>query len=88
NSHIRKILIANKEKKLTLADFPIDTESFFSTVLGYLSRNRETLFSYKSESKFNIALYIYNKERNHLEVICRICDDRITKKNRAWKPGF
>ncbi|MDN2610630.1 hypothetical protein OB915_19575 [Klebsiella pneumoniae] len=29
NSHIRKILIANKEKKLTLADFPIDTESFF-----------------------------------------------------------
>ncbi|EFO3892477.1 GAF domain-containing protein, partial [Escherichia coli] len=44
NSHIRKILIANKEKKLTLADFPIDTASFFSTVLGYLSRNRETLF--------------------------------------------
>lgn len=88
NSHIRSILIKNKENNLKDEDFRQDTKEFFMTILGYLSRHREILFDYKSESKFNIALYIYSEDKQQLVVNSRICDDRIIRKDRAWKPGF
>ena len=75
-------------KDLTTENVVDDVGIFFETVLGFLSSKREVLFGYKGESKFNIALYMYDTNSGSLKVRARLCDDRLTKRNRSWKSGF
>ncbi|WP_178392333.1 hypothetical protein [Raoultella ornithinolytica] len=53
----------SQAKDLTTENVTNDVGTFFDTVLGFLSSKREVLFGYKGESKFNIALYLYDSTR-------------------------
>ncbi|EKN4074939.1 GAF domain-containing protein [Yersinia enterocolitica] len=95
--HFTTLLIMNKlnimaeraqSNDLTQENVTNDAGLFFNTVLGLLSSKREVLFGYKSESKFNIALYLYDPASNSLNVRARLCDDRLQQRNRSWKSGF
>ncbi|WP_409161594.1 GAF domain-containing protein [Pectobacterium sp. B2J-2] len=95
--HFTTLLIKDKlsimaekaqSQNLTHENVTTDTRAFFKTVLGFLSSKREVLFGYKSESKFNIALYLYDSSSDLLTVKARLCDDRLQKRNRSWKSGF
>lgn len=48
---------------------------------------REALFNYNSSSLYNVALYAYDELGGTLEVLVRDCDNRLKRRNRAWKPG-
>lgn len=78
----------SQAKDLTTENVTNDVGTFFDTVLGFLSSKREVLFGYKGESKFNIALYLYDSTSGSLNVRARLCDDRLQKRNRSWKSGF
>lgn len=88
NSHIREIIEHKKDNAESKEVMETKLGDFFDTILDYLSKNRETLFSFVSESRYNIALYLYNKKTLELEVVSRRCDDRINRKDRTWKSGF
>ncbi|WP_261916795.1 GAF domain-containing protein, partial [Vibrio aestuarianus] len=49
---------------------------------------RDELFNYQSDSLYNVALYRYSTNDNKLHCKARFCDDRITRRNRSWKPGL
>ena len=53
-----------------------------------LISERESLFKYVSESKYNIALYFYSEEEDCLGIAYRDCDSRLPQRNRSWKPGL
>ncbi|WP_413163429.1 GAF domain-containing protein [Aeromonas salmonicida] len=89
NSHIRDLIHdETTEETLSIESMENRLQDFFDTILNYLSIHREVLFNFVSESRYNIALYIYDQESKELEVVSRRCDDRIHRKNRRWKPGF
>lgn len=88
NSHIRDVLNKKKDNTFTEDDLDVFVNEFIETIIKYLSKNRETLFGYKSQSRYNIALYIYDPDVEQLVVAARHCDDRIDRKDRPWKSGF
>lgn len=49
---------------------------------------RDELFNYQSDALYNIALYRYSLKDNLLHCKARFCDDRITRRDRPWKPGL
>ncbi|MBB1391761.1 GAF domain-containing protein [Shewanella sp. SG44-6] len=59
-----------------------------SAIMYPLILEREELFKYISESKYNIALYFYNDDEDFLGIVHRDCDSRLPQRNRRWKPGI
>lgn len=88
NSHIRDMIHGKRDGSLSEETMDNKLQDFFDTILSYLSIHREVLFSFVSESRYNIALYIYDNRNQELQVASRRCDDRIIRKDRSWKPGF
>lgn len=88
NSHIREMIHGKRDGSLSEETMDNKLQEFFDTILSYLSIHREVLFSFVSESRYNIALYIYDNHSQDLQVVSRRCDDRIVRQDRSWKPGF
>lgn len=88
NSHIRDLMEKKKDDSFTSEQLDDFFDDFIETILSYLLKHRETLFGYESKSRYNIAFYIYDVEQDQLVVSSRHCDDRIDRKDRAWKSGF
>ena len=88
NSHIKELMNKKKEDGFNIDELDKYIDDFILTIVNYLSKHRETLFGYESKSRYNIALYVYEQEHEQLVVASRVCDDRIDRKDRAWKAGF
>ncbi|OHU91856.1 MULTISPECIES: GAF domain-containing protein [Pseudoalteromonas] len=56
-------------------------------IIRLISIEKEALFSYSSDSLYNIALYNYDFNSKKLKVLVRDCDNRLQKRNREWSPG-
>lgn len=57
-------------------------------ILSPLVKYRAELFGYSSTAMYNFALYLYNKEKDQLDLTWRCHDDRLITTGRSWKPGF
>ncbi len=49
--------------------------------------NREQVFGFKNSAKYNISVYLYDSDLQHLAPFYRFVDDRISRSDRCWKPG-
>ena len=76
-----------KNKKVKEDEFWDVFAGYLHPMLSPLVIEREVLFGFKSESKYNIALYFYDNEENCLGIVWRDCDSRLPQRNRKWKPG-
>ena len=76
-----------KNKKVKEDEFWDVFAGYLHPMLSPLVIEREVLFGFKSESKYNIALYFYDNEENCLDIVWRDCDSRLPQRNRKWKPG-
>lgn len=81
-------------KKIEESDEGISENNFWKEITASLAPilqplvvEREALFSFESESKYNIALYFYDEVADELSVVWRDCDSRLPQRNRSWKPG-
>jgi hypothetical protein len=74
-------------EKLEQEEITAMSSKQFSAIIRTLSMEREELFGYKSDSLYNICLYLYNNDSDSLEVVSRDCDNRLPQRNRSWKPG-
>jgi hypothetical protein len=63
-------------------------DKHLTNLLWPLVVKKGDLFSYKEQSLYNIALYAYNDSSAKLEVKKRFYDERISVKNRDWRPGI
>ncbi|MGS0725003.1 hypothetical protein ACVBKF_02355 [Shewanella sp. 0m-11] len=63
-------------------------DQHLAAIMYPLISEREALFKYESESRYNIALYFYSEEQNSLNIVFRDCDSRLPQTNRKWKPGL
>ncbi|QBG35593.1 GAF domain-containing protein [Litorilituus sediminis] len=72
---------------LTIKEFMDKAKEPIRAIIRTLCLEREALFGYRSQSLYNIALYMYNHEEDHLFMIERDCDSRLPQRNRDWKPG-
>lgn len=51
-------------------------------------KRRAKIFNYVTDSRHNIAVYLYSDQSEKLEKFYREADSRIEQKNRPWRPGF
>lgn len=79
--------IEERQNKVKEAEFWDAFSNSLSPILQPLVIEREALFGFKSESKYNIALYFYDNENDELGIVWRDCDSRLPQRNRKWKPG-
>ncbi|RPF11465.1 GAF domain-containing protein [Vibrio crassostreae] len=63
-------------------------DKHLNDLLWPLKVKKGDLFSYKEDSLYNIALYVYNETSARLEVKKRFNDSRIETQNRDWRPGI
>lgn len=80
--------IRQKGDKISSDKFWEISEIHINQMIAPLVNQREHLFDYKSESKYNIALYFYSSLDDVLFVVARDCDSRLGRRNRRWKPGI
>lgn len=48
----------------------------------------EVLGFWNGEARYNFCVYLYDEDKELLEIFYRQCDDRIPRRDRTWKPGF
>ncbi|ALS32739.1 hypothetical protein PTRA_a1541 [Pseudoalteromonas translucida KMM 520] len=75
------------DKNVTEDDFWNKVTTSLSPILQPLIIERESLFGFKSEGKYNVALYFYDADDDDLGIVWRDCDSRLPQRNRNWKPG-
>ncbi len=56
-------------------------------LLDVLIQDREKILGFSGSDLYNFALYIYNKDRDVLELFWRSNDNRIVVHNRTWERG-
>ncbi len=56
-------------------------------VLDPFIHNREQVFGFKNNARYNISVYLYDPDLQHLAPYYRFVDDRISRSDRCWKPG-
>ena len=93
SAHATDMAIGNL-KKIEEQNKKVHEEEFWEVFAGYLNPilyplviEREALFGFKSESKYNIALYFYDNDESCLDIVWRDCDSRLPQRNRKWEPG-
>lgn len=63
-------------------------EDIFKAILDPWIQSRTDIFWFDDgDAMYNIAVYLFNREEEILEVSFRQCDDRIQPKNRKWAQG-
>lgn len=65
-----------------------DMEAGLNRMLWHIVEQRTPLFGYKSDSLYNFALYLYEKDSDELVIKWRSHDNRMSVSNRRWRPGF
>lgn len=79
--------LEDREESTNENDFWRQLKTSLSPILQPLVIEREALFGFKSEGKYNIALYFYDPDNKDLSIVWRDCDSRLPQRNRSWKEG-
>jgi hypothetical protein len=65
-----------------------DVNQWVEKVLYVIIQKRSEVLGFKSDSKYNIAVYLYDDDSNSLKNFFRVSDNRISTRNRSLEPGF
>jgi len=73
-------------KSNTLLDNSV-VESGVDNMLTALIDFRKSTFNFKTNARYNFAVYLYSESEDKLKKFFRQNDDRISVRNREWSPG-